>query len=600
MKLVSRRVVVGALSATVVAATAGISTWALADETPSAPVRLVVGLKQGADAAAPMRTVSAMGVRSVDAAGPAQQAMSELRAQTLEVSQARRSRVVEALKSDPNVAYVEVDHVRKAYDVHPNDPMYVGTADENGNVQSLQPEVDQVNLPAAWETTTGDAVKIAVLDTGVAKVGDLSGAVLGGYNYVSNTSNTADDFGHGTTVASLIAARGNNGKGMAGGCWSCMIIPVKVLDKNGSGYDSNIAKGIVYATNNGAKIINMSLGGTENSKVLADAVSYANLKGVLVVAAAGNAGNTQYATTKQYPAAYPDVVAVGATARNSDDRADFSSYNKSGDSWVDMAAPGIVTGMDRFENYHTGEPGTSFAAPMVSGAAGLVKTVHPDYTAWSLQRALLTSARSIGADNGWAKYGMLDAAKALTVGTDTTAPTITGVSTPGEGWRVHGKIPVKTTGIADNWSGVRNVDLFADGVYKAQDRTAPYEFTYDTGGKNGKVKLEIKVYDKAGNRTIFTRSIIADNVAPTVTITSGPASGTKVTGTVKLAATASDTNGIRKVEMLINGSVKATDTTSPYNFSFKASSYASGMKVQIRATDNAGNVKSAPTRTYKR
>lgn len=589
MKSVSRRVVVGALSATVVAATAGVSTWALAEEPPSAPVRLVVGLKLGADTAAPMRTVSSMGVRAVDAAGPAQQAMAELRAQTLEVSPARKARVIAALKNDPNVAYVQVDHVRKAYDLSPNDPMYT---------EGHQPEVDQVRLPAAWETTTGSAVKIAVLDTGVTKTGDLANALVGGYNYVSNNSNTTDDFGHGTTVASLVAGRGNNGQGMAGGCWSCVIMPVKVLDKTGYGNDSNIAKGIVYATNNGAKIINMSLGGTDTSKVLSDAVAYANVKGVLVVAAAGNAGNTSQKNTKQYPAAYVDVVAVGATERGSDTRASFSSYNKPGDIWVDMAAPGVVTGMDRYGNYHTGEPGTSFAAPMVAGAAGLIKTMHPEYTGWSLQRALLTSARPIGG-NGWVKYGMLDAEKALTVGTDPTPPSIGGLSTPGEGWRVRGKIPVKTTGVADSWSGIRNVDLFVDGAYKAQDRTSPYEFTYDTAGRNGKVKIEIKVYDKAGNRTVFTRSVIADNTLPTVKITSGPANGKKVSGTVKLTATASDANGVRRVEMLINGSVKASDTTSPYNFSFKASNYASGMKVQIRAVDNAGNVKSE-TRTYKR
>ncbi|BCJ52283.1 hypothetical protein Asp14428_37580 [Actinoplanes sp. NBRC 14428] len=591
MKLVSRRVVVGALSVTVVAATAGVSTWAMADEPPAAPVRLVVGLKNGADTAAPMRTVSSMGVRALDTAGPAREALAELRAQTFEVSPARRDRVIAALKSDPNVSYVQVDHVRKAFEVSPDDPMYT---------EGHQPEVDQVRLPAAWETTTGGAVKIAVLDSGVAKVGDLSGAVLSGYNYVGNNSNTADDFGHGTAVSSIIAGRGNNREGMAGGCWSCTILPVKVLDSHGNGSDSNIAKGIVYATNSGAKIINMSLGGTDTSSVLADAVSYANLKGVLVVASAGNAGRTSLRNTKQYPAAYPDVVAVGATARGSDERADFSSYNKSGDTWVDMAAPGIITAMDRYGNYHTGETGTSFAAPMVAGAAGLIKTMNPGYTGWSMQRALLTSTRPLAGNTGWAKYGMLDAAKALTVGTDTTPPTITGVSTPGENWRLRGKVPVKTTGVGDAWSGVRNVDLYVDGVYKAQDRTSPYELTYDTAGRNGKVALQLRVYDKAGNRTVFDRSVVADNLAPTVTITSGPANNARVSGTVKLAATASDAGGLRRVEMLINGSVKQTDTTSPYNFSFKASSYASGMKVQIRAVDLAGNTKTAPTRTYKR
>lgn len=592
MKHLSRRVTVGALSAAVVATMAGVTTWAFGAETPQAgPVRLIVGTKSGVDAAAGERSISALGMRAMDAGGPAQQAMSELRARTVEVSAARSKAVIAALKNDPNVEYVEIDRVRQAYDLSPNDPMYT---------DKHQVEVDQVRLPAAWETTTGSAVKIAVLDTGVAKTGDLSGAVLGGYNYVSNNTNTADDKGHGTIVSSLIAARGNNGAGMAGACWQCQILPVKVLDKNGSGYDSNIAKGIVYATNSGAKIINMSLGGTGYSKVLGDAVAYANLKGVLVVASAGNAGESAtYKNTKMYPAAYPDVVAVGATARGTDDRASFSSYNKPGDSWVDMAAPGIVTGMDKFGNYNTGQPGTSFSAPMVAGAAGLIKTVHPGYTGWSLQRALLVSARPIGG-GGWSKYGMLDVAKALTITSDVAPPTVSGISSPGQGWRVHGTITVTPTGVGDAWSGVRNVDLYADGVYKAQDRTAPYSLKYNSAGRNGTVKLQLRVYDKAGNRTTFDRTIVADNTLPTVKITSAPKNKAKVSGTVKITATAADANGVRRVELLMNGKVIQTDTTAPYNFSFTASKQPKNMKVQVRAVDNAGNIRYDTARNYTR
>ncbi|AGZ39283.1 S8 family serine peptidase [Actinoplanes friuliensis] len=592
MKHVSRRVTVSALSAAVVVTMAGVSTWALAGETPAGPVRLVVGLKANApEAATAAGAVSSMGVRTMDANGPAQKAMSALRAQTVEVSAARKASVIAALKANPDVAYVEVDQVRKAYDVSPDDPMYT---------DGHQGEVDQVKLPAAWETTKGSsAVKIAVLDTGVTSVGDLSGAVLPGYNYVSNNTNAADDYGHGTMVASLIAGRGNNNAGMAGACWTCAILPVKVLDKTGAGYDSNVAKGIVWATDHGAKIINMSLGGTSTSQVLTDAVAYANLKGVLVVASAGNAGLTTQKNTKQYPAALTDVLAVGATARNSDARADFSSFNKSGDTWVDMAAPGIVTTMDRFGNYHTGEAGTSFSAPMVSGAAGLLKAVHPEYTGWSLSRALLVSARPL-ANGSWARYGMLDANKLLTIGTELDPPTITGISTPGENWRMKGTFNVVPTGVGDAWSGVRNVDLYVDGVYKSQDRTAPYSLPYNTAGKNGTVKMQIRVWDKAGNKATFDRTIVADNGLPTVKITSGPKDKAKVSGTVKLAVTASDTYGMRRVEMLMNGKVIQTDTTSPYNFSFTASKQPTKMKVQIRAVDLAGNIKYEATRNYTR
>jgi hypothetical protein len=378
-----------------------------------------------------------------------------------------------------------------------------------------------------------------------------------------------------------------------------VILPVKVLDRNGSGYDSNVAKGIIYAADKGASIINMSLGGTAYSKTLSEAVAYANRKGVLVVAAAGNAGLTGSKNTKMYPAALTDVLAVGATAKGSDDRADFSSFNKKGDTWVDMAAPGVITAMDPAGVYHTDQEGTSFAAPMVAGAAALVKSVHPSYTGWSLQRAMLSSARPIATD-GWSKYGMLDAAKALTITTDVTPPTITGMSAPGSGSRNRGTITVTPTGIKDNSSGVRNVYLYADGVYKAQDFTAPYSLKYNSAGRNGTVKLQIRVYDKAGNRTNFDRSIIADNTLPKVKIASGPKNKAKVKGTVKLTATASDYYGVRRVELLIGGKVVQKDATSPYAFSFTASKQPKTMKVQIRAIDNAGNVKYDTARTYTR
>jgi thermitase len=591
MKFVSRRVTVGALSAAVVVTMAGVSTWALADEAPARPVRLIVGLKSNAPLSMTAEgTVSSMGVRSMDAAGPAQQAMSKLRAHTMEVSASRKAAVMAALRSNPNVAYVEVDHVRKASAVTPNDPMYT---------EGRQPEVDKVELPAAWETTKGDAaVKVAVLDTGVTSVGDLTGAVLPGYNYVSNNTNAADDYGHGTMVASLIAARGDNDDGMAGGCWNCAIVPVKVLDSHGNGNDSDIAKGIVWAVDKaGAKIINMSLGGDDTSQVLSDAVAYANLRGVLVVAAAGNENSTAH----HYPAALTDVLAVGATERDSDARADYSNYNAPGDRWVDLVAPGDVTTMDRFGDYHTGMQGTSFAAPIVSGAAALIKSQHPDYTGWSMARALMISTRPL-ADGSWTRYGMLDAAKALTIGTDTDAPTITGVSNPGVNWRRRGIVTVTPTGVVDNTggSGIRNVTLYADGVYKTQDLAAPFSLPYNTAGRNGPVNLQLRVYDKAGNRTTFDRTFIADNTVPKVKITSAPKNKAKVKGTVKIAVTASDTYGMRRVEMLINGKVVQTDTTSSYNFSFSASKQAKTMKVQIRAIDLAGNVKYETTRTYTR
>ncbi|MET0418591.1 MAG: S8 family serine peptidase, partial [Actinoplanes sp.] len=366
MKLTKRRVTVGLISTAVVVAMTSVTTWALAETSskPAAstkPVRLIVGYKDGARAAAAEARMSALGARRT-ASGAGQQALTELDATTIEVPATQSAATIASLRSDPNVAYVEVDRVRKAFETTPDDPIY-----------DRQPEMREVRANIAWDTTTGSAVTIAVLDTGVTATGDLAGATVAGYDFVNNDASPTDDQGHGTAVASLIAARGNNSAGMAGVCWSCRIMPVKVLDARGDGYDSDIAKGIIWAVQKGAKVINMSLGGAGTSKALTDAVAYANMNSVLVVAAAGNGTGT----VPQYPAALTDVVGVGATARcpNFDTSPlcttgtnaldSYSARNSSSGRWVDVAAPGNVVAMDRSGNYNTGTTGTSFASPLV-------------------------------------------------------------------------------------------------------------------------------------------------------------------------------------------------------------------------------------------
>nr|BFE76556.1 hypothetical protein GCM10020092_098570 [Actinoplanes digitatis] len=191
------------------------------------------------------------------------------------------------------------------------------------------------------------------------------------------------------------------------------------------------------------------------------------------------------------------MLSIGATVRGSDERADYSNY---GPSWVDMVAPGqvLVPVGDKFQVLE----GTSFSTPMVAGAAALVKSQHPEYTGWSISRALRVAARPLdydgdGEHDAWAQYGMLDAAKALTIGTELDPPTITGISYPGANWRLRGTFNVTPTGVADAWSGIRNVDLYVDGVYKSQDRTAPYALPFNTADRNGTVKMQLRVYDKA-------------------------------------------------------------------------------------------------------
>jgi subtilisin family serine protease/archaellum component FlaF (FlaF/FlaG flagellin family) len=600
MQLTSRRTVLGLASAAVVITLTGATTWALAGTTTSGasaapPVHLIVGYKNGGDTGRSIQLMSAMGARRT-AAGAGAQALDALQATTVQVPATSSASLIASLKSDPNVAYVEVDHVRKVAEVAPNDPVYT---------ENLQPELKEVNLPAAWETTTGSAVKIAVIDTGVSIKGDLVGAVGGGYDFVNNDSTATDDYGHGTTVASLIAARGNNGQGMAGVCWQCQIQPVKVLDSSGNGYDSTIAKGITYAVQNGAKIINMSLGGPEYSQVLADAVAYANVNGVLVVAAAGNSNTS----AKSYPAAFGDVLAVGATNRcpnfdtdptctaGTTDRAPFSNYNSATSKYVDVAAPGIVAGMDNNGNYNTGEAGTSFSAPIVSGIAGLLKTVKPSYSGWSLGNAIQASSTPIGS---WVYSGKVNAAKSFTIATDVTAPTSTGINYASYA-KTRGTLTVTPLKIADNWSGIRVVQLWVDGVFKGYAKASPWGVKWNSAGRNGNVKLQLRIYDKASNVKVLDRTVVADNTAPAVKVTKAPKNKSKVKGTVKVYYTGSDKYGISRYQLLVNGKVVQTHSTTKVAFSFVASKYPkTNIRVQVRAYDVAGNSRITTALVYHR
>ncbi|WP_433374557.1 S8 family serine peptidase [Actinoplanes sp. CA-142083] len=559
------------IATTLVAGVAAIPTPALADD--NATTQLVVGYKN-ADA-----------LHHIDSFGAKRYAgvLDALSATRVRVPSKRSASLIAQLRNDPSVSYVEVDQRRKASDVTPNDPEYAA---------GRQPEINEVNFPAAWEVTTGSAVKVAVVDTGVTQVGDLSGAVLPGYDFVNGDADPSDDAGHGTMVASLIAARGNDGAGMAGACWQCQVLPVKVLDSNGDGWDTDVANGIVWAARQGAKVINLSLGGPGNSKVLSDAVAYANDAGALVVAAAGN----ENSNVRSYPAAYVDVVAVGATS-SGNTRAWFSNYNYGTNTWVDVAAPGIVTAMGPDGKYYAQEPGTSFSAPIVSGIAGLVKTAHPSYTNWSLMNAVQRSATPIGS---WVYYGKVDAARALTIGTDTTPPSSPGM-TPAQGTRVHGTVTVTAGKLTDNWSGIRSVILYVDGVNKGWTKTAPYGVRWNSAGRNGPVLLSMRIYDKAGNIRVLGRWVIADNTAPAVRITKAPANKSKISGTVKVYYTGSDKYGISRYQLLVNGKAVQTHQTTKYPFTFVASKYPkTNIRVQVRAYDLAGNVRTTSTLVYHR
>ena len=296
----------------------------------------------------------------------------------------------------------------------------VGAVQPNDPVWAEQLGARQIGLPQVWETTTGDpGVLIATVDTGANGIPDLEGALVPGYDFVDNDFEPQDthDGSHGTRVASVLAARGNNGIGMAGHCWGCRVLPVRV-SANGSATPARIAVGIRYAVDRGARIVNVSLshpGSPDEAE--AAAVQYAISRGVIVVASAGNSGTEAL----QYPGAYPGVLAVGA----SDDLDDLYFWSSRG-AWVSLTAPGCQMVTDASTPPGT-ICGTSFTPAVVSAVAGLILSQNPSLTASQVVTAMVATARPV---KGVA-YGRVDPVAAFRwLGLPVGAPATTVASQP--------------------------------------------------------------------------------------------------------------------------------------------------------------------------
>jgi uncharacterized protein YkwD len=255
---------------------------------------------------------------------------------------------------------------------------------------------------------------IAILDTGADFTHpDLATKFVShGRDFVNNDNDASDDNGHGTHVSGIIGAATNNGQGVAGIGYNTRVLPVKALNYAGSGNHGQIASAIAWAVDNGARIINLSLGGSVGSQTLKDAIDSATARGVLVVCAAGNAGTS----APQYPAAYPNCLSVVAT-NGADTRASFSSY---GDT-VDIAAPGVgILSTVRGGGYEAWD-GTSMAAPNVAGVAALVASANPPLTGTQIRARLESTADNIGAAFYFGR-GRVNAERAVSGGS-TPLPT---------------------------------------------------------------------------------------------------------------------------------------------------------------------------------
>lgn len=359
---------------------------------PADPGTVVVRFRPGVAEAAATAVVARQGLSILGPVGSTGDVLVETRGKPA-------AEVAARLRSDPRVEGADLNHRRRAA-VVPNDPCFTNAGNDprcNGN----QAYLANLGMPSAWDLSRGSNLTVAVLDTGVdLDHPEFLGRVLPGWDFVNNLPLAADDDGHGTRVAGVAAAGTDNGIGVAGTAWSARILPVKVLDANGEGTDDDVASGITWAVDNGAKVINVSLGGPDDGMALRDAVNYALARDVVMVAAAGNDSSGQ----GFYPAAYPGVVSVTAT----DAAGGFAAFSNYG-PWTSVAAPGVgitstswITGP--FEAYGKGS-GTSFAAPIVSGIAVLLRSANPTWTQSQVGDQLRRTATDMGAAGFDPRYG---------------------------------------------------------------------------------------------------------------------------------------------------------------------------------------------------
>jgi subtilisin family serine protease len=384
------------LSLLIAATLAAFASQALAQSVDAGEVQLIVKLKPTMREA--MREVDFKGRLNVRG-GTQRGEIPGIGARVISVPKAGSELLKRELEAQNDVEYVEPDFTAQA----------LGTSNDPYFVQGSQWHLSKILAPTAWDTTTGSSAQpVAVIDSGVrASHPDLAAKVLTGYDFVAMDNEANDENGHGTAVAGTISPASNNLVGVCGVAWSNPILPVRVLDANGSGNYSAIANGIIYAADRGAKVINLSLGGTSSSRALQDAINYAWNKQCVLVAAAGNNGSN----VAFYPAACNNVVAVSATSI-SDTRPSWSNFG----SYVDVSAPGVdilsVYGSDQYAVWN----GTSFSSPVTSGVVALMAAANSTLTNAQLVDLLIKNSDDIGAAgyDVYYGYGRVNASRAVT------------------------------------------------------------------------------------------------------------------------------------------------------------------------------------------
>jgi thermitase len=525
----------------------------------AAQPRLIVGFRADTPAAAQLAGVARSG-------GRAKAAMPQVDAVVVQVAPGEVANVRARLLRRPDVAYVELDGVAHAFGLdeaaasgvvaqwHPNDTFL-----------AQQWALGTLGAEHAWELSRGTGVTIAVVDTGVDYIHpDLKGRVDIGHDFVDNDEDPMDVQGHGTHVAGIAAAGADDGFGVAGIAPGARILAVRVLDADGAGNYSHVAKGIIYAAERGAKVINLSLGGDEQSELLRNAIDYASARGAIVTCATGNEGRTSIG----FPARYDSCVAVGATDAN-DQRAHFSNSGQG----IDVVAPGAQILSSTMGGLHEAWDGTSMATPYVSGAAALL--VAQGLHRGEVIGALTSTAKDLGAPGPDLLYGAgrIDAAAAVDAASrmpraaaDTTAPTVSSIellpvrrattTTWSQRWTVRSRTPYRRVG-SSSFLGAYG---YSKTTVRGSTRTIQY-FRFRRGVVYRSVVVQVK--RRVPNRTTAT--------------------------VVPVRVTASDDVGVDRVSVEVDGRTRGVDWSAADGWIVEVPCSAGPATFTARAFDVADN-----------
>lgn len=525
---------------------------------------------------------SAILARSGGAAVGIQRKLDNLGIKMVRVPRGREEEFAQSLGGETEFEFAEPDFLVMPDEVTPDDPNY-----------GSQWHLPTIAGPTAWEESTGEGIVVAIIDTGVnGNHADLSGIVLPGRNIPSGNNDSSDIMGHGTAVAGTVAAKGNNTLGIASVAYNAEILPVRISNRtDGYALHSDMAAGITWAADHGARVANLSYGVGDSSTVQS-AARYMRNRGGLVFVSAGNAASNPGWSNQ------PDLIIVSATD-SSDNLASFSNFG----NFVDLSAPGKSIYTTTKSGGYGNWSGTSFSSPIAAGTAALIMSRRPELDPIQVFDIMTQTAADRG-PQGWdPEYGAgrVDAGEALLLAASTTSgdtidPTAL-ILSPGEGDSVSGLVSVNVQ--AEDNQTVIAVELMIDNVMVASDFDPPYAFVWDTSSRaSGSHFISARARDAAGNVGESSEVQVTiddgtnDETGPEITITN-PKNGAVVSGSVSVGAFASDESGVSQITISAGGKMLCAGAPS-VSCSWNTRKLAAGAySVTAKAQDKNGNQSSA-------